>query len=231
MPKTSNNPMDAPQPGGAPNYTGQDQATTGQDINQLDSAASSDPTRPSDAGRPRTAADVQRTFESREANRRHSLNEQWRDEFPYHWRADDVVTRRDTLRFIIGGSAALFLASGALAVAGSIPEAAARPVAVARVGELGPNQWRVFDFPDQYSRGIIINLPGKGLVAYSDVCTHLSCAVLYQPGNSEMHCPCHDGVFSVFTGEVLAGPPPRPLPLIELREQNGVIYAVRLIER
>ena len=51
---------------------------------------------------------------------------------------------------------------------------------VARVGELAENAWKVFDFPDQYAQGILINLPGKGLVAYSDVCTHLSCAVTYQ---------------------------------------------------
>jgi Rieske Fe-S protein len=33
-------------------------------------------------------------------------------------------------------------------------------------------------------------------------------------------------VFHPETGDVLAGPPPRPLPKIELREENGTIYAV-----
>lgn len=224
-------PGEAPQVGGAPNTTGPDQTSTGQDAGEFDSAARNSPTRPSDAGRPRSASELRRTRESRLGTHGRSLDEQWRQEFPYHWRADDVVTRRDTLRFLVGGSCALFLATGALALAGSVPAAPATPKAIARVGELGPDQWKVFDFPDQYAQGILINVPGTGLVAYSDVCTHLSCAVLYAPGTGQMHCPCHEGVFSAVTGAVLAGPPPRPLSQIELRVEGDTIYAVRVIAR
>ena len=162
--------------------------------------------------------------------------QQWREEFPYHWRADDLVTRRDTLRFLVAGSGALFVATSALAAIGSLRTSPnEQAVAVARVGELAENEWRVFNFPDQYAQGIVVNLPEKGLVAYSDVCTHLSCAVLYQPGDTpgkeKFHCPCHEGYFDAHTGDVLAGPPVRPLPLIELREENGIIYAVREVAR
>lgn len=162
--------------------------------------------------------------------------QQWREEFPYHWRADDLVTRRDTLRFLVAGSGALFVATSALAAIGSLRTSPnEQAVAVARVGELAENEWRVFNFPDQYAQGIVVNLPGKGLVAYSDVCTHLSCAVLYQPGDTpgkeQFHCPCHEGYFDAHTGDALAGPPVRPLPLIELREENGIVYAVREVAR
>jgi Rieske Fe-S protein len=34
-------------------------------------------------------------------------------------------------------------------------------------------------------------------------------------------------VFHPETGGVLAGPPPRPLPRIELSEANGILYAVQ----
>ncbi|HEY7350386.1 MAG TPA: Rieske 2Fe-2S domain-containing protein [Ktedonobacterales bacterium] len=159
-------------------------------------------------------------------------DEQWREEFPYPWREDDLVTRRDTLRFLVGGSCALFLATGALAIVGHLPsEQQVQAVPIAKVGELAENEWRVFTFPDQYAQGILINLPGKGLVAYSDVCTHLSCAVLYQPGDRNLHCPCHDGLFDAATGEVLAGPPTRPLPLIQLAIHDGMIYAVKQVSR
>src|SRR5512146_849425 len=158
--------------------------------------------------------------------------QQWREEFPYHWRADDLVTRRDTLRFLVAGSGALFVATSALAAIGSLRTSPnEQAVAVARVGELAENEWRVFNFPDQYAQGILVNLPEKGLVAYSDVCTHLSCAVLYQPGERKFHCPCHEGFFDAFTGDVLAGPPTRPLPIIELRTSGGIVYAVREVER
>ncbi|HLZ62386.1 MAG TPA: ubiquinol-cytochrome c reductase iron-sulfur subunit [Ktedonosporobacter sp.] len=157
--------------------------------------------------------------------------EEWRREFPYPWDEDEVVTRRDTLRFLLAGSGALFLATGALAILGALPKGSnVTAVAVAKEGELAENEWKVFNYPDEYAQGILINLPGYGLVAYSDVCTHLSCAVLYQ-GDGKLHCPCHEGLFDAATGNVLAGPPLRPLPLIQLARENGVIYAVKEIER
>ena len=160
-----------------------------------------------------------------------SKDEEWREEFPYPWDEDEVVTRRDTLRFLLAGSGALFLATGALAILGALPQSTnVKAMAIAREGELAENEWKVFNFPDEYAQGILINLPGHGLVAYSDVCTHLSCAVLYQ-GDGKLHCPCHDGVFDAATGNVLAGPPIRPLPLIQLARQNGMIYAVKEIAR
>ncbi len=157
--------------------------------------------------------------------------EEWREEFPYPWDEDEIVTRRDTLRFLLAGSGALFLATGVLAFLGNLPAGPnVQAVPIAKVGELAENQWKVFDFPDQYAQGILINLPKKGLVAYSDVCTHLSCAVVYQ-GNGRLHCPCHDGFFDASTGDVLAGPPIRPLPLIQLAIHNGTIYAVKEVLR
>ncbi len=163
---------------------------------------------------------------------RQPVREEWREEFPYPWSEDEVVTRRDTLRFLLAGSGALFLATGVLTIVGNLPSGAqVKAVPIARVGELAENAWKVFDFPDQYAQGILINLPGKGLVAYSDVCTHLSCAVTYQGVSKQLYCPCHEGFFDAATGNVLAGPPTRPLPLIELAVQDGIIYAVKVVPR
>lgn len=190
-------------------------------------------TRPSDAGQPPDRSRRVRTRTSRQRVRRRAKEQQWREEFPYHWNADDLVTRRDTLRFLVAGSGALFVASATLAIVGSVRSSTntvIRPIA--RVGELGINEWKVIDnYPDQYAQGILVNLPGNQLVAYSDVCTHLSCAVLYQPDSQQFYCPCHDGRFDAFTGNVIAGPPTRPLPIIQLAERNGIIYAVQEIER
>ena len=161
-----------------------------------------------------------------------SSQEEWRQEFPYRHDEDEFVTRRDLLRFLVAGSGALFLATGALAILGALPAGAAvKSVPIAQVGELAENAWKVFDFPDQYAQGILINLPGNGLVAYSDVCTHLSCAVLYDGAKNQLHCPCHEGYFDPATGNVVAGPPTRPLPLIQLAIDNGTIYAVKEVLR
>ncbi len=159
------------------------------------------------------------------------FQEQWREEFPYPWDEDEIVTRRDTLRFLVAGSGALFLATGVLSIIGNLPTGPnVKAVPIAKVGVLAENEWRVFDFPDQYAQGLLINLPNKGLVAYSDVCTHLSCAVVYQ-GNGVLHCPCHDGYFDAYTGNATAGPPVRPLPVIQLAQHNGTIYAVKVVPR
>lgn len=183
------------------------------------------------------ARDLQPTSEAKQpaseavAPARTNRNEEWRREFPYPWDEDDIVTRRDTLRFLLAGSGALFLATGTLAILGALPKGPdVRATAIIREGELAENAWKVFDFPDKYTQGILINLPGHGLVAYSDVCTHLSCAVIYQ-GDGKLHCPCHEGLFDAATGNVLAGPPLRPLSLIQLARENGVIYAVKEIAR
>src|SRR5437588_4126152 len=106
-------------------------------------------------------------------------HEQWREEFPYPWEEDEIITRRDTLRFLLAGSGALFLATGALAIIGHLPQGDnVQAVAIAKEGELAENEWRVFNFTDKYAHGILINLPGEGLVDYSDLCSHLSCAVV-----------------------------------------------------
>lgn len=163
---------------------------------------------------------------------RQPSRQEWQEEFPYPWDEDEVVTRRDTLHFLLAGSGALFLATGILAIVGHLPSGEqVQALPIARVGELPENGWRVFDFPDRYAQGILVNLPGKGLVAYSNVCTHLSCAVTYQKGNQQFYCPCHEGFFDATNGEVLAGPPTRPLPLIELAIRDQVIYALKEIPR
>lgn len=201
--------------------------------NMLDDAAANDPTPPTDTtpgGVPRGR--VARARGSVERARRRSKQQQWRDEFPYHWRADDLVTRRDTLRFLVAGSGALFVASGILSLVGSIRSSEdVRVMPIARVDELAINEAKIFTYPDPYAQGILINLPRVGLVAYSDVCTHLSCAVLYQPTQNRLYCPCHEGVYDPFTGDVVAGPPPRPLPTIQISVQNGIVYAIKEIER
>jgi Rieske Fe-S protein len=189
-------------------------------------------TRASDADAPLTASREQRTRASWRLARRRQVRQQWRDEFPYHWSADELVTRRDTLRFLVGGSGALFLASAALAITGVFRTATTNQLtAIAKLGEVPENGYKVFSYPNSFADGILVNLPGKGLVAYSDVCTHLSCAVLFQPAERQFYCPCHDGRFDASTGQVLGGPPTRPLPVIQLAFSGDTVYAVREVER
>ncbi|MDQ7081680.1 MAG: ubiquinol-cytochrome c reductase iron-sulfur subunit [Aquificota bacterium] len=57
---------------------------------------------------------------------------------------------------------------------------------------------------------------GKRVFALIGVCTHLGCIPLWKPeGDSDLpephlHCPCHGGLYTPW-GDVIGGPPPRPL--------------------
>ena len=43
---------------------------------------------------------------------------------------------------------------------------------------------------------ILIRPSENEFAAYSQKCTHLSCAVYYAPKNDRFECPCHEGYFS-----------------------------------
>lgn len=57
----------------------------------------------------------------------------------------------------------------------------------------------------------------------SNQCTHLSCRVNWDKVNQQYICPCHDAAFSL-TGEVIAGPPPRPLDEYETKVEDGNLF-------
>jgi len=71
-----------------------------------------------------------------------------------------------------------------------------------------------------------------GFLAISATCTHLHCIVNWNAVIKEFECPCHGAKFNQ-SGEVVAGPPPRPLDLhkIEITAGNVVIDTEKVIER
>jgi Rieske Fe-S protein len=83
----------------------------------------------------------------------------------------------------------------------------------------------VFRYPEAHDECILIRTAPDGLRAYSQKCTHLSCAVIPDVQRRTIRCPCHEGFFDLDTGEEIAGPPPRPLPRITLRVRADDVYA------
>lgn len=57
-------------------------------------------------------------------------------------------------------------------------------------------------------------------VAFSIYCTHTGCPVEWVDDARLFLCPCHGGVFNG-SGDVSAGPPPRPLDRPEVRVRDG----------
>lgn len=71
---------------------------------------------------------------------------------------------------------------------------------------------------------------GGAVIAMSGECTHLGCPVHVsaKKDGAPLECPCHGGKFSA-TGDVLDGPPPRPLHRLQLElpsDGKGMIYVV-----
>jgi Rieske Fe-S protein len=139
---------------------------------------------------------------------------------------DTTITRRDYLRILVTVSGGLFAGTAAVALGlfRRRDEATAGQVRVAEA--IAPGSFVRFHYPTDADPAIAIRLGDGTLVGYSAVCTHLSCAVLWNPNADRIDCPCHDGAFDPRDGGVLAGPPPRPLPGIELVERSGGIFAI-----
>ncbi|MFT4978871.1 MAG: cytochrome b6-f complex iron-sulfur subunit, partial [Myxococcota bacterium] len=59
-------------------------------------------------------------------------------------------------------------------------------------------------------------------VALDQQCTHEGCSIEYRD-NNRFVCPCHGALFS-FTGEVLGGPAPRPVPVHAAIRDGDVVW-------
>ena len=62
----------------------------------------------------------------------------------------------------------------------------------------------------------------------SNVCTHLSCRVNWNGDQKEFICPCHNAQFGI-QGEILGGPPPRPLDRYQTKVEDGNL-SIHLVE-
>ncbi len=93
-----------------------------------------------------------------------------------------------------------------------IPPASGEPetasVVAAKSGELKANSAKVFRFGNK--PGIVVRTAEGEVRAFSAVCTHLGCTVQLKPETSQLWCACHNGFYDL-GGNVVSGPPPRPL--------------------
>jgi len=64
---------------------------------------------------------------------------------------------------------------------------------------------------------------GHDFIALSNICTHLGCRIRWITDDGKFHCPCHNGVFNK-EGQVVSGPPPRPLDRYPVKVENDQLY-------
>lgn len=151
----------------------------------------------------------------------------WRRDFPIDWPQDQDVERRDFVKFLTLTSFAFVVGQFWIAGQNWFRRRADAPTArrLASVADLPVGGSLVFEYPAPHDTALLVRVSESEFVAFSQKCTHLSCAVIPKPDEGVFHCPCHEGVFELRTGRVLAGPPPRPLPRVLIEVRGNEIYA------
>lgn len=147
------------------------------------------------------------------------------------------ITRRKFLSYVVTGSASLIALALAAPLIGYFLSPAGKrsqnptipitrtnriPVGVpsfVRFEKRVPDAWVV----STESEGVwVVTKDGKSFTLFDPHCTHLRCPFYWDEQNGVFMCPCHDGKFDI-DGNVLAGPPPRPLDRWQFTIQNGEI--------
>ena len=153
----------------------------------------------------------------------------WREEFSIFKADERYVNRRQLAKFLVLGSLGMFVGNLWILARSWFRKA---PVSVrsvvAKAGEIPVGGVKLFQYPKPGEQCIMVRTAEDAYVAYSQKCTHLSCAVFYAREHDRLECPCHQGYFSIRDGSVLQGPPTRPLPRVVLERKGDELIAIRM---
>jgi Rieske Fe-S protein len=152
----------------------------------------------------------------------------WRRDFAIDWPEDNFIARRDFAKFLVLISGGFVAGQGWIAVKSVLRDRGTLPprVRIASLSALRPGSAQVFHYPGEHDNCLLIRTREGNLLAYSQKCTHLACAVVPRLDEGVLHCPCHEGIFDLATGRNIAGPPPRPLPVIALDVVGDDVFAI-----
>lgn len=147
-------------------------------------------------------------------------------DFPIERVEAEHVSRREFTKFLCLVSGGMAVGSGWVAVKDRLfpPHRIQGEEFVCKTEEVPVGGTRAFTVSGSRIPFILIHLNDGSWRAFEQKCTHLSCAVFYQPAADKIQCPCHNGWFDARTGNVLQGPPPRPLKRLEVVVKGEEIY-------
>lgn len=156
----------------------------------------------------------------------------WKDEFSVHSADERYVTRRQFTKFLVLTSLGMFVGQVWILIKrwfGGKPSPLPQQ-AIVRKEDIAVGEVKLFTYPTAEDHCIMVRTAADHYVAYSQKCTHLSCAVYYAKEANRLECPCHRGFFAVEDGRVLAGPPTRPLPKIVITARGEDLVASGIME-
>lgn len=147
------------------------------------------------------------------------------------------LSRRGFLKAGGGGVAVGAAVSVGAVVASPEARAAAGAVlpyetkVVGHAGKLAVGRPVTFAYPDDASPCTLVKIgravpggvgPDGDIVAYSSLCTHMGCPVLYDGASSTFRCPCHYSTFDAeLSGQMICGQATENLPQIVLRHDEA----------
>ena len=136
-------------------------------------------------------------------------------------------SRRDFLKYILGGSIIAWLAAVLYPVLAYLKppkqgEVAVTSVKAGKVTTFAKDSGTIIRFGNKPV--ILVRTSGGELRAFSATCTHLNCTVQYQETRHQIWCACHNGFYDL-NGRVVSGPPPRPLDeyAVHIRGEEVVV--------
>jgi cytochrome b6-f complex iron-sulfur subunit len=140
-----------------------------------------------------------------------------------------AITRRRLLDSVLGAGFVSTLAAIVYPVwRYLIPPVSGEPstqsVVAGQAGQVKPNSGLIFKFGSK--PGLLVRTTDGELKAFSAVCTHLDCTVQFKSDTSQIWCACHNGMYDL-QGNVVSGPPPRPLERLVVNQRGDEIVVSR----
>ncbi len=142
------------------------------------------------------------------------------------------IERRQFLGGMIAGGAAALAAGAAgpmAAYVGNLRAELPPPFLVLPEAEAGlaPGKSAII----RYGRlpVLLFMTPDGAIRAFVALCTHFDCIVGYRSEENRIFCACHEGYYDV-EGNVVAGPPPRPLRRLHCQARHGKLFLAMDIE-
>ena len=156
----------------------------------------------------------------------------WRDEFSVFQERERFVNRRQLIKFLTLTSLGMFVGNVWILIKSLLPQKELYPrVTIARAAEIPVGGVKLFRYPNEKEQCLLVRIGENDYAAYSQKCTHLSCAVYYSRQDNQLICPCHNGRFSIRDGAVIQGPPTRALPHVILERTDDEIIAAGMSGR
>jgi arsenite oxidase small subunit len=158
----------------------------------------------------------------------------------------DALSRREFFKVSGGLAAGAGIAAGAIpnnALAAQSADAGSTVLpyprkAVGSAAQMAVGQSVAFTYPDDASPCTAIRMgapveggvgPGRDIVAYSTLCTHMGCPVAYDAKSRCFKCPCHFSTFDAEkSGQMICGQATENLPrvVLEYDAASGAVTAV-----